>query len=217
MRGERSMKRIVSAARPMIKYPQRRYFMGTLIFVILIGCAVILAKHIVESSNIRDLNKIIIALTKDLEETNKRLSQTEKENIELRKQTAGQEKRIDDLLKSQLTRQKEWVDSQHEIKKQILNEIEKHLYNRTACYKWLSPLITDIKLLAEDRLRDDADFVKYKRNSSEQLRIDVLNRRIQVLSSENNNLTYILEHIKKLIPGIDEIIEDDSHWEITKL
>jgi len=146
------------------------------------------------------LNKRITALNDDLRKTNERLNQADQEKIQLRKQ---------------ITIQEGWIDKKYSVKKQILNEIEKHLRDRAALFNWLSPLIADIHLLTEDRLRDDTDFVKTKRNTFDPawLRVETLLSEKKQLANENKYLKYNLEYIKTLIPEIDGIIEDDEYKE----
>jgi hypothetical protein len=145
-----------------------------------------------------ELEGTIARLKNELRETTARLT---KENLQLKNQVISQEK---------------WIDEQHGVKKQILDEIEKYVHDRAGLYKWLSPIIADINLLAENRLRDDSDFVKTKRNEDTQVRAEILKRQIKELTSDNNYLKYNLGYIKTLIPGVDDIIEDDENYEELK-
>jgi hypothetical protein len=194
-RGRREvMKKVVYIARCMIRYPQRRYFMEILIIlgVLFFLCFVVhIANTFSENAN---LHKSVTALRTNLEEKIKSLNQAEKENIELNKQAASQEK---------------WRDEKTGIKNQLLDEINSNLKERTDTYKWLSPLIADIKLLAEDRLRDDSDFLKNGRKFN-LLTADAKKRKINELTGENNFLRYNLEYVKTFVPGIEDIIDGDT-------
>jgi len=115
------------------------------------------------------------------------------------------------ILKSNEKSHQDWLSYQERIKEDILNVIETNLTDRVSSYKWLSPLVTDAKMVLIEKLRDNSELIKSKRDNVSMARVNVLINEKRFLLEENIILKYQLEYIKTLIPEVEDIIEYDEY------
>lgn len=114
-------------------------------------------------------------------------------------------------LKDKEIKQDNWTKKQEDIRERIIKEFECYLYDREEMYKWLSPLIADLKLYLKEESRGTNELVKNKRNFKTMTRIENLMREKRALHEENSVLKYRLEYIKTLIPETEDIMEYDEY------
>ena len=94
--------------------------------------------------------------------------------------------------------------------KKELEELEANLSDRGRSYKWLAPLIADIKMALKERERPELELVTSKRPPETRAKVNVLKHEIKCLEEENITLKYHLNYIKTLIPEAEDIIEYDE-------
>jgi len=114
-------------------------------------------------------------------------------------------------LKNREIEQNNWIIKQENIRNNLFSEIENNLLDREKAYKWLSPLVADLKLILKEKYRDYNELIKGKRCNESKVRVENLVREKRILLEENSILKYQLEYIKTLIPETDDIIEYDEY------
>jgi len=92
-----------------------------------------------------------------------------------------------------------------------IKEIETILLDREKTYKWLSPLIADIKTVLKEQNRPYEETIRGKRYPESQAKVSVLIQEKKKLEKENATLRYSLEYIKALIPETEEMVDFDEH------
>jgi hypothetical protein len=148
---------------------------------------------------------------RDKEERTSRFLHEARDELEEKKQEIEQKEKDYAELKSREIEQKDWLIKQDTIRKNLLIEIENNLSDRAQAYKWLSPLIADVKFILKEQTRDSSEFVKNKRDDETMVRVNTLIKEKKTLLEENIILKYQLEYIRTLIPEADDIIEYDEY------
>jgi len=121
--------------------------------LIIIGIIVVIVVIIKIVSAFGENNDLKINLNNcrtNLSETNKKLENLEKEYSELKKREISQNN---------------WLIKQENIRNNLFAEIENNLHERGKAYKWISPLIADVKFVLHEKSRDSSDLIKSKRNT----------------------------------------------------
>jgi len=139
-----------------------------------------------------------------------RLNESEKENADLIIKYNKLNDGIDLLKKRELS-QIEWEEKQEQIKNNFLQEINDNLSKREKAYKWIAPVIADIRLFLKERGRNPDELISTKRSYSTNVRVNILVNEKKKLLEENALLKYQIEYIKALIPETEDIVEYDEY------
>jgi len=116
-----------------------------------------------------------------------------------------------ELLKKRELSQIEWEKKQEQIKNNFLQVINDNLNEREKAYKWIAPIIADIKFLLKEKSRNSDELISTKRSSDTNARVNLLVSEKKKLLEENTILKYQIEYIKALIPETEDIVEYDEY------
>lgn len=124
-------------------------------------------------------------------------------------------------LKYKEISQNDWINKQNELRNIIIAE----LCDRESIYKWLSPLMADIKIVTKEMNRVSSELVKKERKPWDLTRVNNLISDKRELLEENHFLKYQIEYLRTLIPEIDDIVgyeestgetTSDDNWKLSK-
>jgi len=133
-----------------------------------------------------------------------------------REATEIQWKKDREMIETQWQKEREatesnWAKRHEAIKSRLLQELDSNLNDRGKTYKWLIPMVSDIKLILKEWNRRVEELVSTKRLPETKVKINELLREKKRLMEENHELRYQLEYIRTLIPETDNIIDFDEH------
>ncbi|MCL2182086.1 MAG: restriction endonuclease [Chitinispirillia bacterium] len=131
-------------------------------------------------------------------------------------QIANAEKSVLDMqqlakaAREKLKKEKEdWISEHEAIRDKLFKTLDSKLGDKEATYKWIAPIIADIRLYHRDLLRPDDELVSRARSWDACAKLDILRKEKRALETANRELLYEIEYIKTLM---DDDIEDDYDY-----
>jgi hypothetical protein len=143
------------------------------------------------------------------------------EQIEdLRKKTAADEARAKTRIEKEMEliahQREEMVEEEERIENKrknmldnIMNELDKNLADREKAYRWLAPMVADIKIAIQEMNRPFTEQVKY-RSMDSMVKVSILKAEKEKVLEENLVLKYQMAYIRSAVPSVDDIIEYDE-------